>query len=140
MLRPSGAICGSATHCKSNTSMGLKSGFVTGAAAGAQTAVAVRSNATMPKGRGARRRKYSSGALGDPAIALMFIDDPYGLHVCVTNGRTDEAKAAALQILAHRLAQGRVGRNRARIQRPASQYAPVGEFPDIGVKRAGAVG
>ena len=27
MLRPSGAICGSEAHCKSNTSMGLKTGF-----------------------------------------------------------------------------------------------------------------
>src|ERR1700723_1008740 len=136
MLRPSGAICGSETHCKSNTSMGLKSGFVTGAPAGAQTAVAVRSRAAAPVSSGARQRPCSGGALGDPAIALMFIDDPYGLHESVTNGRTDETKAVALQILAHRLAQRRDGRNCARIQRPASQHAPVSEFPDIGVKRA----
>src|SRR3984885_15877225 len=140
MLRPSGAICGSETHCKSNTSMGLRLGFVTGASTGAPTAVAVSSNTAIPISIGARRRRCSSGALGDPAIALMFIDDPYGLHVCVTNGRTDETKAAALQFLAHRLAQGRGSRDRARIQRPASQHAPVSEFPDIGVKGAGAVG
>src|SRR5580658_6875726 len=115
MLRPSGAICGSETHCKSNTSMGLKSGLVPGTSAGAPTAVAVSRNAAAPMSSRARRRQCSSGALGDPAIALMFIDDPYGLHECVTNGRTDETKAAALQFLAHRLAQGRGGRDRARI-------------------------
>src|ERR1700728_3226286 len=100
MLRPSGAICGSEAHCKSNTSRGLKSGFVTGAP-GAQTAVAVRSNAATPMSFGGRRRARSSDALGDPAIALMFIDDPHGLHECVTNSRADETKAAALEILAH---------------------------------------
>src|SRR5580698_7432009 len=122
MLRPSGAICGSEAHCKSNTSMGLSTGFTAFAAGAAlaadspvaaHTALAARSS--TPAAVTARLHPRLSGALGDPAIALMFIDDPYGLHECVTNCGTDEAKAAALQILAHRLAQGRGAGNPAQV-------------------------
>ena len=41
---------------------------------------------------------------GDPAIALMLINDPDRLHERMANGRSDEAEPPALEVLAHGIA------------------------------------
>src|SRR5262245_46319534 len=43
----------------------------------------------------------------------VVVDDPRRLHERVADGRPDEAEAAALQLLAHRLRDRRLGRDLA---------------------------
>src|ERR1700722_5890415 len=98
MLRPSGEICGSATHCKSNTSSGFSAGFCGCAMLGAPM---LRSR----QAASGRNRLGIAAFLGrNPTAALMFIDDSHGLHEGIANRRAHEAKAALLEILAHRIA------------------------------------
>src|ERR1035438_6373838 len=114
MLRPSGEICGSLTHCRSKTSSGFNTGFTVCVklSAGSMN----RSNAATPiRGLNRRRsgdsRSFMPVSLDcHPAVTLMFIDDSDGLHERVANSRADETEASLLEILAHRVAVfGRLG-------------------------------
>src|ERR1700722_19172266 len=74
-----------------------------------------------------------------PAITLMFIDDSDGLHEGVADSRSDEAEAALLEILAHRIADGGRRGDGAQVQRPAAHHPAAREIPKViieGVQRA----
>src|ERR1700722_4249975 len=139
MLRPSGETSGSPTHCKSNTSSGLSAGFTVCAGPGVDSASKSKV-AAVARGAGAGRRAFRSFILFPhgcpPAVALMLVDDSHGLHKCVANGRSDETKAALLQVLAHGIAE-RAGRGDvSQGRRPAAQGAAPGELPEVVVERA----
>src|SRR5580658_8242641 len=111
MLRPSGEICGSAAHCRSKTSMGLRTDLAVSvlpeAAGSARATVAAADSSNPSSSAGptaaplcaARRctRSSTAGRPRDPAIALMLIHDPHGLHECMTNSRTDKTEPLLLQ-------------------------------------------
>src|ERR1700729_1998700 len=67
-------------------------------------------------------------------MALMFIDHSHRLHEGIADGRPDETKAAALQILAHGIAVRRELGDVAQIERPALEHAAVRELPEVVVK------
>src|ERR1700674_4705377 len=113
MLRLSGEICGSLTHCRSKTSSGFSTGFTFCATQSAGSMN--RSNAATPI-RGLSRGHSDSQSFMPislachPAVTLMFIDDSHGLHERVANSRSDETEASLLEIFAHRVAVcGRLG-------------------------------
>src|ERR1700683_1024284 len=142
MLRPSGEICGSATHCRSNTSMGLSTGLADSAAL--EKAAAASSMAAKPRAPAAgamRLLKTSCIAqpLGNPAITLVLIHNPHCLHEGMTNSRTDKTEASKLQVFAHVIAVHRRCGEAAKVQRPAAQHPAVGELPDISVERTRAL-
>src|ERR1700722_8692966 len=105
MLRPSGEICGSLTHCKSKMSSGLSSDLPPAAR---QSAGNVRRiNAATPElslERSACRSVMPIPFACKPAVTLMFIDHSHGLHEGVANSRSYESEPALLEILAHRVA------------------------------------
>src|SRR5882757_7045055 len=99
MLRPSGETCGSAAHCRSNTSSGFNAGFCDCARPGALTLstriVAAQICLTeiclteicLTEVRLTEIRSSIVDLIaGSPAVTLMFIHDSHGLHEGVTNG------------------------------------------------------
>src|SRR3984957_11509691 len=139
MLRPSGEICGSLTHCRSNTSSGCKTGFAVCAMPGASNVN--KDNAAAPicsraSSRGDFRSFMPIPFDRHPAVTLMLVDDSHGLHECVANGRADETEAALFEILAHRIALCGGRDDAAQVQRPAAHHAAIGELPDIIVEGA----
>src|ERR1700733_1229384 len=139
MLRPSGEISGSPTHCKSNPSSGFNGGFTVCAKAGADSAnesnAAAQACAAAAAG-GAFRSVIFFPHSGHPATALMLIDDSHGLHECVANGRSNETKAPLLQVLAHGVAVRAGLGNVPQGQRAAAQRPAAGELPDVVVEGA----
>src|ERR1700722_4185522 len=139
MLRPSGEICGSLTHCRSNTSSGCKTGFAVCAMPGASNVN--KDNAAAPIcSRASSRSDFRSFMpipfACHPAVTLMLVDDSHGLHEGVANRRPDETKAALFEILAHRIAVCGGWCNIAQVQRPSTQHAAVRELPDVVVEGA----
>src|ERR1700761_8080021 len=103
MRRASGAICGSATHCSSNTSIGFRGGLLCCAAAWSEANAA---HAAPSRVRERVRLRMFRSFAGAPALLLMFIDHANRLHEGVADGGADEAEAALLERLAHRIALG----------------------------------
>src|ERR1700722_3395081 len=130
MFRPSGETSGSPAHCSSNTSIGLNAGFAVcanpgDAALSASTAAAV--NMTLME----TRLTIVGLFAGRPAVTLMFIDDPHGLHEGIANRGSDEFESFLLEILAHRIAVGgRLG-NPTEIQRTAAPHPAIRDLPDV---------
>src|SRR5580698_8078892 len=100
MFRPSGETSGSDAHCRSNTSIGLNAGLVWAKPGDARLSAsrAVAENLMLMEIRLAIDDLFA----GRPAVTLMFIHDPHGLHEGVANGGPDEFKAFLLEVLAHR--------------------------------------
>src|ERR1700733_8632226 len=128
MLRPSGEICGSLTHCRSNTSSGRRTGFEVCAMLGASS-VNSDSAATPACSPASSRSGFRSlmpiSFDRHPAVTLMLVDDSHGLHECVANGRADETEAALFEILAHRIALCGGRDDAAQVQRPAAHHAAI---------------
>src|SRR5882724_9907475 len=102
MLRPSGEICGSLTHCRSKTSSGLRTDFDVCAkpcAGSRHTHNAAKPIRSLECRRGEMRSSMLISFACHPAVALMFIDDANRLHECVANRRSDEAETSPLEIL-----------------------------------------
>src|ERR1700691_4028653 len=130
MLRPSGEICGSLTHCRSKMSSGLKKGSEVCACPSAGSMHT--HNAAKPIRRSCMLISFAC----HPAVALMCIDDATRLHESVANGGSDEAETSSLEILAHRIAVcGRLG-DAAQGQRPPANHPAAGELPEVVVEGA----
>src|SRR5258708_25281565 len=69
------------------------------------------------------------------ASSDVVVHEPAGLHESVADGRPDKAKAALLQIPAHRVRLRGGGRNVAQRPPPAPQRLAAHESPDIAVER-----
>src|SRR5579863_2083102 len=148
MRRPSGETCGSATHSRPNTSMGLSVGLdgsaTPGTAAdGRKNTVRHRAMALRPARRqtllSSIRTPSVSAAPGDPAVALVLIHDPHRLHEGMANGRADEAETSLLECLAHGIALRRRLGKLAEMQRSPPQHLAVGKLPDVIIERAMAL-
>src|ERR1700737_1244858 len=66
----------------------------------------------------------------------MVVHEPAGLHESVADGRPHKAKAALLQIPAHRVRLRGGGRNVSQRPPPAARRLAAYESPDIAVERA----